>query len=183
MRRRGVADPCVLLLVADDLRDIGTRLLRAFEGAQHRCAGRASPNDTHAYHGARRFRRSYKEFSFGASLRCYETKARRTWHIALGPTDIPHTRHFHFHLMVRWAPSRGESALPSVCSIRCKQRTEWVELLPLHHNTITYLQLCRIPEGRATLATRSPARAAPVPHRVCPVLYVRERDPWDLSCG
>ena len=50
MRRRGVADPCVLLLVADDLRDIGTRLLRAFEGAQHRCAGRASPNDTHAYH-------------------------------------------------------------------------------------------------------------------------------------
>ena len=92
MRRRGVADPCVLLLVADDLRDIGTRLLRAFEGAQHRCAGRASPNDTHAYHGARRFRRSYKEFSFGASLRCYETKARRTWHIALGPTDIPHTR-------------------------------------------------------------------------------------------
>ena len=52
MRRRGVADPCVLLLVADDLRDIGTRLLRAFEGAQHRCAGRASPNDTHAYHRA-----------------------------------------------------------------------------------------------------------------------------------
>ena len=124
-------------------------------------------------------------FNFLGSDRCYETKARRTWHIALGPTDIPHTRHFHFHLMVRWAPSRGESALhvPSVCSIRCKQRTEWVELLPLHHNTITYLQLCRIPEGRATLATRSPARAAPVPHRVCPVLYVRERDPWDLSCG
>ena len=26
------------------------------------------------------------------SLRCYETNARRTWHIALGPTDIPHTR-------------------------------------------------------------------------------------------
>ena len=29
---------------------------------------------------------------FELSLRCYETNARRTWHIALGPTDIPHTR-------------------------------------------------------------------------------------------
>ena len=26
------------------------------------------------------------------SLRCYETNARRTRHIALGPTDVPHTR-------------------------------------------------------------------------------------------
>ena len=32
-------------------------------------------------------------FLFELSLRCYETNARRTWHIALGPTDIPHTRH------------------------------------------------------------------------------------------
>ena len=29
---------------------------------------------------------------FELSLRCYETNARRTWHIALGLTDIPHTR-------------------------------------------------------------------------------------------
>ena len=29
---------------------------------------------------------------FELSLRCYETNVRRTWHIALGPTDIPHTR-------------------------------------------------------------------------------------------
>ena len=27
------------------------------------------------------------------SLRCYETNARRTWHIALGPTDIPDPAH------------------------------------------------------------------------------------------
>ena len=36
--------------------------------------------------------REVNESFFELSLRCYETNARRTWHTALGPTDIPHTR-------------------------------------------------------------------------------------------
>ena len=82
MRRRGVADPCVLLLVADDLRDIGTRLLRAFEGAQHRCAGRASPNDTHAYHRAE-IPAVGKNFTF---VRWYLPRGERATLCSITPT-------------------------------------------------------------------------------------------------
>ena len=59
---------------------MGVRLFRSLFAASRRFSLRPS------------CRRHASKSFFELSLRCYETNARRTWHIALGPTDIPHTR-------------------------------------------------------------------------------------------
>ena len=76
-------------LVADE----ATRLA-ACDGAAAESAPRSTARQRRAaqrgHHAARRARRIFSFLSLAFDV--MKTNARRTWHIALGPTDIPHTR-------------------------------------------------------------------------------------------